>query len=87
MFLLFHLVFPFTEPDINSRTGSRQGTQNWWKSLERDYRVSQAFSSGNEHVSNQNGLPARLLEAQVTQSIFYCAALNGITRLGMTESR
>jgi len=44
--------------------------KNRWKSLERDYRVPQVFSSGNEYVSNQNRLPARLLKAQVTQSIF-----------------
>jgi hypothetical protein len=36
-------------------------------------------------VSNKNGLPARLLEAQITQSIFYYAALNRMTHLGLTE--
>ncbi len=29
--------------------------QNRSKSLERDYRVSQVFSGGNEYVSFQNG--------------------------------
>jgi len=58
--------------------------KNRWKSLERDYRVPQVFSSGNEYVSNQN---LRVCwRRRLRSPFFYCAALNRMSCLGLPES-